>query len=337
MSKKSTLKPLDLESTIMEKVRSNEIAMKPRWYFVVGSIMTLIGLTASTVAAIFLINVTLFLLREHGPRGEWRLQQMLESFPLWIPVLAVAGIAVGVWLVRKYDFSYRYNFGLIAVGFIVAVVSSAFILDYTGLSDIWFRQGPMKGMYRQNQKSDAPIPRGRGFGRQQNVQPTSTGTSRGQNAQSNRQNCLADDCLMVADLEYPAGELPAPVQQALNMAVEDERKALSFYEAVIAQFGMVRPFSMIKGAEEQHLSSLQSIYDKYGLQMPAVQPASTITVPTTLKAACQIGVDAEIANAQLYRDELLPAVSDYADITLVFTNLMNASEQKHLPAFERCN
>jgi len=56
-----------------------------------------------------------------------------------------------------------------------------------------------------------------------------------------------------------------------------------------------------------------------------------------LQEACQIGVDAEIANAALYRDELLPAVTAYEDITLVFENLMNASQQKHLPAFEKCN
>jgi len=33
----------------------------------------------------------------------------------------------------------------------------------------------------------------------------------------------------------------------------------------------------------------------------------------------------------------LPTASSYEDIVQVFTNLMNASEQKHLKAFERCN
>jgi hypothetical protein len=35
--------------------------------------------------------------------------------------------------------------------------------------------------------------------------------------------------------------------------------------------------------------------------------------------------------------KLLPATAAYPDISLVFTNLMNASEQKHLQAFERCD
>jgi len=158
-----------------------------------------------------------------------------------------------------------------------------------------------------------------------------------QNSQPSRDNCLADDCLLVEDLEYPAGELSPEVQQALDEAINDEYKALSTYEAVVTKLGAVRPFSMIMGAEEQHIASLKAIYDKYGLDVPANTWGSKVSVPATLQEACQVGVDAEIANAALYKDKLLPAVQEYEDITLVFENLMNASEQKHLPAFDKCN
>lgn len=155
--------------------------------------------------------------------------------------------------------------------------------------------------------------------------------------QPNRGNCLADDCLLVSDLEYPASELSMPVKEALDEAINDEYKALSVYEAVIEKFGMVRPFSMIKGAEEQHIASLKAIYDKYGLEVPENSWIGKVTAPETIQEACQTGVEAEIANADLYKNHLLPAVEDYEDIVMVFTNLMNASEQKHLAAFEKCN
>ena len=150
-------------------------------------------------------------------------------------------------------------------------------------------------------------------------------------------NCLADDCLLVDGLEYPVGELSVEIQKALDEAINDEYKALSTYEAVITKFGAVRPFSMIKGAEEQHIASLKAIYDKYGLEVPENTWPSKILAPATLQEACQIGVGAEIANAALYKENLLPIVVGYEDIVAVFTNLMNASEQKHLPAFERCD
>lgn len=155
--------------------------------------------------------------------------------------------------------------------------------------------------------------------------------------QATRQNCLAEDCLSVDNLTYPAGELSASVKDALNQAINDEYKAYSTYEAVIKKLGNVRPFSMIIRAEEQHISALKSIYDKYGLTIPENTMAKKVTAPSTLQQACQTGVDAEIANAALYQDKLLPAVTDYEDVTQVFENLMNASQQKHLPAFERCN
>lgn len=155
--------------------------------------------------------------------------------------------------------------------------------------------------------------------------------------ETNRQNCLADDCLLVDNLEYPVGELPQSVKEALDEAINDEYKALATYEAVISKFGTIRPFSMIKGAEEQHIASLKAIYDKYGLIPPVNTLSGTLSAPGTLKEACQIGVEAEIANAALYRNQLLPAVKDYEDITSVFISLMNASQDKHLVAFEKCN
>ncbi len=162
-------------------------------------------------------------------------------------------------------------------------------------------------------------------------------TNNPQGKQTNRGNCLSDDCLLVDDLNYPAGELSVGVQDALDKAIDDEYHALAFYEAVTNKFGMLRPFSMIKNAEEQHIASLKAIYDKYGLKAPASTWSAKISAPSTIKEACQVGVDAEIANADLYQKELLPAVVKYEDIKQVFTNLMNASRQKHLPAFEKCN
>ena len=152
-----------------------------------------------------------------------------------------------------------------------------------------------------------------------------------------RENCLADECLLVEDLEYPAGDLSMEAKEALGEAIDDEYKALSTYEAVMGKFGSGRPFSMISGAERQHIASLEALYDKYGLDVPENNWPGKIEAPATLREACQTGVEAEIANADLYEKKLLPAVSEYEDIAAVFENLMNASRQKHLPAFERCD
>ena len=164
----------------------------------------------------------------------------------------------------------------------------------------------------------------------------------GQETQSNgefsqsRKNCVADGCLAVDGLNYPAGELTDAAKSALLKALDDEYKAQATYEAIISKLGSVRPFIMIIRAEEQHISSLKALLDKYGLTIPENPYTGKVTSPSTLTDACAAGVEAEIANASLYKDELLPVVKDYEDITVVFTNLMNASQQKHLVAFQQC-
>jgi hypothetical protein len=153
----------------------------------------------------------------------------------------------------------------------------------------------------------------------------------------NKSNCLADECLAVNNFDYPVGNLSNEAKEALTEAINDEYKAHALYEKTIEKLGFVKPFSMIIRAEEQHISSLKSLFDKYGLEIPQNDWANKVSAEGTLQQECQAGVEAEIANAKLYKDKLLPMVSEYEDIQLVFTNLMNASQEKHLVAFERCN
>ena len=139
---------IDIEKEVMSRVTSGEIAMKPRWYFVAGSVFVLLGTIAAAVAVAFLINLIIFLIKKQGP-GYGRLAIMFESFPFWIPILAILGIGIGILLLRKYDFSYKKNFLLMIIGFIATVAIAGFVIDGLGLNDIWSRGGLMKGFYQR--------------------------------------------------------------------------------------------------------------------------------------------------------------------------------------------
>ena len=164
MSKIPKIISVDFEKNIMAKVKSNEISIKPRWYFMLGSFLMLAGLVGLSIGAVFLTNLTFFLLRQHGPMGQWRLQQIYSSFPIWVPLLAVVGIVLGICLLKKYDFSYKTNFSLIVIGFIISIALTAVILDYSGLNDLWSRQGPMRRFYQQVEGQNSTLPRGQGKG-----------------------------------------------------------------------------------------------------------------------------------------------------------------------------
>ena len=180
MRKTHKIKTSNIEDVVMTKIKSDQIVMKPKWFFVVGSSLMIVGLVSLGMLTIFLTNLTIFLLRQHGPNSQWRLQLILESLPLWVPILAVLGICLGLWLLKKYDFSYKKNFRLIALVFIVSITLIAFLLDYTGLDNIWMKRGPMLRFYKQNldQENITPLYDGRVKGIYKNGQGSGYGRLR---------------------------------------------------------------------------------------------------------------------------------------------------------------
>jgi hypothetical protein len=132
-----------------------------------------------------------------------------------------------------------------------------------------------------------------------------------------------------------AQQLEKNTQQALIDAINDEYKARALYQKVIDKFGEVRPFSNIIKAETQHIEELLPLFEKYGVEVPKDEWYDKVPEFATLQEACEAGVKAEIENAKMY-DEFFKFVKEQ-DIIDVFKNLRDASQEKHLPAFQRCS
>jgi hypothetical protein len=132
--------------------------------------------------------------------------------------------------------------------------------------------------------------------------------------------------------------LPIEVQEAVLEALlgeEGEYAAYATYDAILNEYGNVNPYTNIMAAEARHIDALKQILDQYEVAYPTENPyLGEIQAPESLAAAAQAGVDAEIANVALY-EEQLEAVADYPDIIEVFINLQAASQEQHLPAFQR--
>lgn len=121
---------------------------------------------------------------------------------------------------------------------------------------------------------------------------------------------------------------------ALHEAIGDEYHAWATYDQVIADFGDVPPFNHIREAEARHINALRNLFARYDVPVPENPWPGRVTRYGSLQEACAAGVAAEIANAALY-DRLLSA-AEHPDILAVFRNLQEASQQRHLRAFERC-
>ena len=128
--------------------------------------------------------------------------------------------------------------------------------------------------------------------------------------------------------------LDAETQQAMIDSINDEYRARAFYNAVIEKFGSVRPFSNIVRSENNHVNLWENLFAKYGMDVPEDSFADNVSVPDTLKAACEMGVEAEIDNVAMY-DRFLGFVTQ-SDLQDAFTRLRQVAEERHLAAFERC-
>jgi protein tyrosine phosphatase (PTP) superfamily phosphohydrolase (DUF442 family)/rubrerythrin len=145
--------------------------------------------------------------------------------------------------------------------------------------------------------------------------------------------------------EGPAAALNAEVQRAVETALADEYRAEAFYRAVIAQLGQVRPFSQVVMAEGRHAAMLASVLERRGLAVPPAAPAPAAPAPAAdlqldaadfadRRQACKAAVQAEIDNVAIYDQVLQLELPD--DVRQVFEHNRMASQEHHLPAFERC-
>lgn len=122
--------------------------------------------------------------------------------------------------------------------------------------------------------------------------------------------------------------------QALREALDDEYRSWATYDQVIADFGEVPPFSNIREAEGRHIEALCNLFARYELPVPANPWLGKVTRYTNLQEACEAAVEAEIGNSKMYGRLL--NTTQRQDILAVLHNLKEASQQRHLPAFQRC-
>ena len=137
----------------MEQIHLGKAKMKPKMYFIIGSILTFIGLISSVIVSTFLVGLTRFSLRAHGPMGQYRFDQIISNFPWWTLVFAVFGLVIGIWLIRQYDFSYKKEPWIIILGFILIILIAGWTIDVMGLNDNLLQRGPMKRIM-QNYSSE---------------------------------------------------------------------------------------------------------------------------------------------------------------------------------------
>jgi hypothetical protein len=228
------------------------------------------------------------------------------------------------------------NKRLVKLGLLVLIIASVTVFSLALVTDRSLAQGPGGGGNGNGRGGQGSPNAGQGFGLQNagqgfGQQNTAQGFGQQRNAglAGSCPNCFNNLPAAVA------GEVPADVVEALTATLTDEHHAYDTYQAVIDQFGAVRPFTNIQQAEATHIAALEFLFERYNLAIPEIAPLAPVPSFNTLADACSTGVIAETANFGLY-DQWVATVQNYPDMVQVLTSLRDASEFQHLPAFERC-
>ncbi len=131
------------------------------------------------------------------------------------------------------------------------------------------------------------------------------------------------------------GALSVTEVESLLLALNDEYHAYAIYGQVIEAFGPRRPFTNIQRAEAKHIQAVEHLMSAYGIPIPENPWTQSLLHVDSIPAACSAAVEAERVNRDLY--DVLIASTDRTDLITIFRKLQWASEERHLPAFERCS
>lgn len=140
----------------------------------------------------------------------------------------------------------------------------------------------------------------------------------------------------------PVSDLNAEETAALLYMREEEKLARDVYNALFTVWGQPT-FSNIASSEQQHMDQIKLLLDRYGLTDPALD-LGKFTDPTlqalydqlvaqgSVSLADALKVGAAIEEIDILDLQTRLALTDNADLQLVFNNLMNGS-YSHLNAF----
>lgn len=142
MNSNSEKKPM--RERVLEAIKTGEIAMRPRWHFVLKTILLILGGVIVVLGLVYVSSLILFVLRESGvifvPIFGFRgIGIFLKSLPWILIILVMVFVGLLEMLVRRYAFAYRQPLLYSIAGILLIIGIGAFVVGKTPLHGQVFR------------------------------------------------------------------------------------------------------------------------------------------------------------------------------------------------------
>ncbi len=143
---------------VMKKIKKQEVKMRPRAYFVAGSMLLGAGVVGVMMLAVLFTGMVFFRLRMQGALGYLRFGSMglahfVKIFPWRTVGLAGIGLMGGSYLLRKQGKTYKIGLGWLVLGVIVTVLGLGLLIDKVGVNEK-LQKGRVKSLYEMRFKTE---------------------------------------------------------------------------------------------------------------------------------------------------------------------------------------
>jgi hypothetical protein len=149
----------NIADKVLDQLESKQVKMKPKFYFVTGSIVLGIGLGSSLLTSLYFIGLSTFKFRAQAPfdflsLGTGGVRPFLATVPWLAMFVAVVGVTVGMLLIRKYRFGYRHSLKGLTIGVVGIVIVAGMALQIAGAHRLVEKIPAIKGLYHEQFEGD---------------------------------------------------------------------------------------------------------------------------------------------------------------------------------------
>jgi hypothetical protein len=139
----------------------------------------------------------------------------------------------------------------------------------------------------------------------------------------------------------PAAQAPVDgsrteqLADVLAEALVQEESSKATYDAAVAQFGPVAPFTRIAREEAEHVSTLRALAADNGIVISREAVPGSPAAPDRA-SECLLAGQVEASTIEMY-DRLLPKAKGLPDVHRVLSDLRADAKNRHMPVLRRCS
>lgn len=130
----------DFKNSIIQKIKTGEVSMQPRWHFVLRTLLLIVGIAITALLAVYFLSFTLFALRKTGlvfapQMGFPGITFFITASPWLLVALVLIFLFLLYMLVTHFAFSYRRPLIYSLLVVTLLVVGSSSLVQHTTMHE----------------------------------------------------------------------------------------------------------------------------------------------------------------------------------------------------------